>query len=150
VRVTAADAERVELNGGRAVWDQMGGVLKNNRGEKNFAVVVAPPDLAIGKKWRSAGVNVAPNGTEHVAFWNARVVAREDVTVPAGTFRAFRIERSGEARSPRGKVTFKTSTLWVDPKTMIVVKADEMHRSQGKITDYSSRELIEARLVPRP
>jgi hypothetical protein len=147
-RVTYADADRVEVNNGRIVWDQMGGVLRNPGGQKSNPIVLAPSDLALGKRWRTAATN-EHEGKESTVFWEARVVALEDVTVPAGTYKAYRIERRGDTTSSNGGYTTRTSTVWIDPRTMILVKYEQMDRSGGKITHHGSQELVEARLVPR-
>ena len=58
----------------------------------------------------------------------ARVVALEEVVVPAGSYKAFRIESSGESISPRSALRLHTM-VWVDPATMTVVRLDTRHQS---------------------
>ena len=116
-RVTFADNDRVEFNGGGFVTDQMGSILRNGYGTKNPGVLVVPNDIAVGKRWRSAFTNTQPNGVVGTNYWDFRVEALEQITVPAGTFRAFKVVGSGETRTPRGQ-TLLAQTYWVDPATM--------------------------------
>jgi len=146
-RVTSLDGDRVIFNNGGPVFDQMGGVLRNRFGTKDPAHLVVPADIAIGKRWRSAFTNTGPGGQRSDNFWEARVVALEDVVVPAGTFKAYRIERHGEARPVNGTdMTFLTATDWVDPRTMLVVRTDIKYRQAGRgagtVSEYSSDQLV--------
>ena len=148
LRVTSLDADRVVFSKGGVVFDQMGGVLRNRFGTKDPAVLVVPADLAIGKRWRSAFTNTGPDGKPSTNFWEARAAALEDVVVPAGTFKAYRVERQGEAR-PAGDdaaMTFLTATIWIDPRTMLVVRTDAKYRQSGIrpgiISEYFSEQLV--------
>jgi len=147
LRVTSLEGDRVVFNKGGPVFDQMGGVLRNRFGTKDPAHLVAPADIAIGKRWRSAFTNTGSDGKASNNFWEARVVALEDVVVPAGTFKAYRIERHGEAKPINGAaMTFLTATDWVDPRTMFVVRTDIKYRQPGRgvgtVTEYLSDQLV--------
>lgn len=153
-RVTFADNERVEMNGARKILDQMGGELLNRNGRKEPAVVNAPAELAVGKRWRSAYTNTPAGGTASSNYFDFKVVAFEEVTVPAGRFKAYKIERVGEASSPGG-YTVLTGTHWIDPTTMITVRNDTLNRKTaqngkgGTITDHQSFQLVSARWAAR-
>ena len=135
-RVTYADSERVEFNNGEEVRDQMGGTLRDRSGVKRPALLVAPADLSLGKKWQSAYTNTRPDGVVETVFWDFKVVALEPVEVPAGRYLAFRIEGRGEARYADGFST-RTTTVWVDAASMLAVKRDIINRDRrGNITDY--------------
>jgi hypothetical protein len=147
--VTYADKDRVELNHGQAVRDQMGGVLRNRFGEKSPASMSAPADIAIGKRWRSAFINTLPNGKVSSNHWDNHVAALEDIEVPAGTFRAYRIDRQGWARFAGGSATRMTGTTWVDPRTMQVVRIDLTFTKDGKAVENSSDRLVRLQQVAR-
>jgi hypothetical protein len=89
------DADRVVFDDGKYVTDQMGNTLVNQLG--NFSTVrqFYPADLFVGKKWSSRFKQVRPNGTAYTFEYNLKVVAKETITVPAGTFDTFRIEARG-------------------------------------------------------
>lgn len=147
LRVTALAGDRVIFNNGAPVFDQMGGVVRNRFGTKDPAHLVAPADIAVGKRWRSAFTNTGPDGKASNNFWEARVVALEDVTVPAGTFKAYRVERHGEARPANGAaMTFLSATDWIDPRTMLLVRTDikfrQPGRGSGTVTEYLSDQLV--------
>jgi uncharacterized caspase-like protein len=126
--VTAIDGERVLVNGGKTIFNQMGGVLLNGFGAKDPAVAVAPADLQIGKRWRSAFTNRLPGYPAARNFYEHRVVALEDLVVPAGRYRAFRIESNGESISP-GSALKLHNMHWVDPATMTLLRQDVRHSS---------------------
>ena len=148
-RVTQADNNRVVINGGGVIFDQMGATLKNRFGAKDPGVLIAPADLAIGKRWRSAFTNSTGDGSTTTNFYDFRVVAFEEVTVPAGTFKAFKVERSGLARPSQGRLTFLSGTAWIDPTTMFVVRNDVLFRVNGRITERSSDQLVSMKRAPR-
>ena len=126
--VTAIEGGRVMVNGGKTIFNQMGGVLLNGNGAKDPAVAVAPADLQLGKRWRSAFTNTRPGSPAARNFYEHRVVALEEVVVPAGRYKAFRIESNGESIWPQGALRLHTM-VWVDPATMTVVRLDTRHQS---------------------
>ena len=130
LRVTSADNDRVEYNNGGYVTDQMGTVVRNRFGTKNPGVLFLPADIAVGKRWRTAYTNTTPGGELSTNFWDYRVVALEDIKVPAGSFRAFRVEGNGEARFPT-KMHIMSATHWFDPVTMTGVRSDQNFRMAG-------------------
>ena len=149
IRVTAADEKRVVFNNSFPVLDQMGGVLHNRFGVKEPANLTAPADIALGKRWRSAYTNTKPDGRVDTNFWDFRVVALEDITVPAGTFKAYRLDKRGESRSESGAVTQMTGTAWVDPVTMMTLRGDFMFSHNGKVVQHGSDQLVSYKRAPR-
>ena len=148
-RVTFADNERVEINDGAAILDQMGGILLNPSGRKEPALLDAPAELAVGKRWRTAFSNTTREGNKTSNFYDYKVVAFETIVVPAGSFNAFKIERLGEARSQSTYVVL-SGTAWIDPTTMLTVRDDTLKRRGGKITEYGSLQLVSMKRGQRP
>ncbi len=146
-KVTAADDVRVILNGGEAELDQMGGVVKNRLGTKDPAILQVPADLAIGKKWRSTFVNTRDGQNSTNNYWDAKIVALEELDLPIGKIMAFKVERNGRAVGRNG-VTVQTGTSWIDPKTMMIVRSDLLFRNNGKITEYSSSVMVALQKSP--
>ena len=73
--------------------------------------------LLVGKRWKNDYRNISGRNTiSHNV--ETSVVGAEDVTTPAGVFRAFKIERLDIARASRGK-----NTSWYSPQTRSIVKA---------------------------
>jgi hypothetical protein len=148
-RVTYADNDRVEFNRGAKVVDQMGGVLKDRFGTKEPANVAEPSELAVGKRWRSAFTNTRPDGVVASNFWEFHVVALEDVSVPAGTFKAYRVTGDGWSTFPGGAYSLSI-TFWTDPVTMISVRIDrEFRTKRGQIAEYSTTQLVRYTRAPR-
>ncbi|MCR5885537.1 caspase family protein [Rhizobacter sp. J219] len=148
-RVTFADADRVEINHGAQILDQMGSVLKNSRGVKDPGILMVPSDLALGKRWRSAFTNTVEGQPPATNFYEFRVAAFEEVTVPAGTFKAYRIERRGESSLPGVATTFMGGTMWIEPTTMTLVRNDISMTQNSRPTDRESLRLVAVRRVPR-
>jgi uncharacterized caspase-like protein len=153
-RVTYADNDRAEFNGGAVVFDQMGGVLKNKFGTKKPAVLAVPADLAKGRRWRTAFTNTRPDGVVENSFWDFQVIGLEDVTVPAGTFRSFKMEGAGESRLADGSGAYLRQLRWIDPTTMLSVRQDREVRpmrlsSMANFMENSSTQLMRRMRVPR-
>jgi hypothetical protein len=139
--VTKIENGQVEVNGGEEIYDQMGGQVASRFGRKDPAVMVAPAELSVGKRWRTAYVNTTPDGRRQDAFYDFNVTAFEEVTVPAGRFMAYKLERTGEARSPDG-FSVRSGTTWIDPTTMLWVRLDSIDRRNGQINFYESEVLV--------
>ena len=135
--VTFADDTRVVLNNGESEVDQMGGVIKNRFGTKSPAILTAPADLSLGKKWRTAFTNTEPNGYTTSNYWEFKAVAFEEIDTPLGKIKAFKIEGEGKATGRAG-ITQLTTTRWIDPRTMLSVRNDLLFRTNGKISEHSS------------
>ena len=150
-RVTAIEGTRVVVNAGRLVLDQMGNVIVNETGRKDPGILFAPAQVQVGKRWRSAFTNYPPDGAASERnFYDHHVAALEDIELPAGKFRVFRIESRGEARRWNG-ATRMQSTHWVDPQTMWAVRT--VTRFSDLYRDWPSRhttsEMTRINRVPR-
>ena len=102
--------------------------------------------LAVGKTWSfkatdvntSAGVSWKRSGT-------SKVTAKESVTTRAGTFDTFKIETSIEtqnANDPTKKFQSVQQT-WYAPLIDHWVKRSSASRSEGRVRDKSTVELVE-------
>lgn len=122
-RVTALDGERVLINGGETVRDQLGALHQSPLGRFDPAWLQAPADIALGKRWRSAFELQPPQGGPWRAWYEARVSALEWLELPAGRWRAWRVDVRGQAQRPEGPLSL-TETLWLDPATLHRVRHD--------------------------
>jgi uncharacterized caspase-like protein len=149
-RVTGVQGTRVLANGGRLVLDQMGSVIMNETGTKDPGILFTPADLRLGKRWRSAFRNTQLDGFVTKNFYDHRVEALEDVTVPAGRFKAYRVASTGQAIRPNGGTDLQV-THWIDPATMwtvrTVAKRTTMHK--GWLEFHATDEVVEFRRAPR-
>ena len=92
--VTKVTPETVEINNGTELYTPEGGTIRNR-----FIANVSPPRLdlpageyAVGKKWAYRSIQTANNGNKSWVEGEVRIVALEDVKVPAGTFKAYKLE----------------------------------------------------------
>jgi Caspase domain len=149
--VTAIRDGQVFINEGEAIYTQAGVVLFNRTGRKDPGVLLAPSELAVGKRWRSAFTNVrVPDAPPARNFYEHRVVALEELQVPAGRYKAYRIEAVGESIGP-SHATRLRNTIWIDPATMTAVRNELRHSSYNgaSLTDHIEEVLVSSRLVPR-
>lgn len=93
-KVTKITEDRVEFNHGAAVFTLEGGTISNR-----FIADMSPPrldlpagDYVVGKKWSFRSIQTNKNGSKGWVEGDVHIVALEDVTVPAGTFKAFKLE----------------------------------------------------------
>ena len=96
-RVTQIDVagDRITYDGGTYVTDLMGNTLVNQLGTNNSVRQFYPAELFVGKKWTTKFNQDRPNGARYTFDYKLKVVGKETITVPAGTFEAFRIEARG-------------------------------------------------------
>lgn len=141
--VTFADRDRVEINHGAFVYDQMGNNLRDHRGTKRPPQMLVPADIALGKTWRTATEIVDPQGGRSTVYWDSRVVALEHVDLPAGPVRAYRVERVGWSTWGGGMAL--AATLWIDPTTMLWVKLERDFRIKDTVFERNVSRLKEVR-----
>lgn len=127
-RVTRVDEEqdRVEINGGRVVWDLMGNTTQTRDTQFDTSAQFVPAELYVGRKWTAAYSGTVINerqgrkvGRERVIRIDFAIVAREPVKVPAGTFEAFRLQ--GYGAGPRNSLE---ETIWLVPYLNFPVRWD--------------------------
>ena len=137
------DTDRVEYNGGDYVSDTMGNTLTNPRGGFNTPRQFSTDKLFVGKKWISIFRQSRSRGITHTFSYELKVVARERITVTAGTFNTFRIEAGGFRVQPG--VHLKRN-IWVVPR----VGGDIAHETvlrlrSGAIKQNDCRGLLACR-----
>ena len=112
-RVTFADSNRAEINNGSLIYDQTGVLLKDKYGTRSPGKLEAPSDMAVGKKWRTAYENIPTKGPVETNFFEYEVTALENLTVPEGTFKAYKVVGRGESRSQSNFHRMETKA-WYD------------------------------------
>ncbi len=142
LQVTAVnmEADRVEYNGGEYVSDTMGNTTTNPRGGFSTPRQFYPAELFVGKKWQSAFKQARPNGITYTFRYDMKVVARETITVPAGTFDTFKIEARGFNLQLGARLE---RNIWVAPG----VSGDIAHEifvrlSNGAVEQNDRQELV--------
>lgn len=113
-RVTAVSNHEVSFNNGRALLDPLGNVIVNRDGLRFTPRQDVPLDYVVGKRWTTR-YDVIAGGTGTVEL-DLRIVAREPLTVPAGTFDCFRIEARGNNTVMFRPPVEITLTFWRAPE----------------------------------
>lgn len=78
--------------------------------------------LEVGRKWVVNGDWSEPGGRNGNTKQDAEVTAYEEVTVPAGTFMAFKIEYRGWCSVGGGRSFSQDDTFWYAPEAYVGVK----------------------------
>jgi len=139
IRVTRVDEvnDRVEMNQGKLVLDLMGNIIENAERAADVPEQFLPAELQIGKHWVSLTNTLLKTGnsagkTMRVQM-DVRILARENIRVPAGEFNAFRIEASGWSVGD-GRSTKIEIKLWVVPGINMFIRKERIKRhSRGRI-----------------
>ena len=111
--------------------------------------------LEIGRKWDipfEADVIARRNNRSAKWQWKARVVTAEAVTVPAGTFQAFKIEYEGRFATRQGNASWTGThkeTGWFAPTLNSFVKRDfEQAAPSMNLLEHHVVELISFKRAP--
>lgn len=142
LRVTKVDADgdRVEFNGGEFASDLMGNTMATARGSFSTPRQFYPAELYVGKRWQTRFKQSRVSGLTYTYHYDVKVVARETITVPAGTFEAFKIEARGFNVQLNASLS---RNIWVVPG----IPADIAHETivrlrSGRIEQYDRQELV--------
>ena len=135
LRVTDVTDNQVIFNGGRRVTDRLGNDIAAGKGNQFSGQQIFVPDYGIGRKWTTRYLMTKPDGSEYVVTYDFEIVAKEPITVPAGTFLAYRIEGGGymhQTRGPRKKACEERNATY-----KIWIASDEVRRYIAQ--DYIQR-----------
>jgi len=131
--VTDVTESEVKFRNGQVV-DLLGNILRRPGGRVYTPNQLEPVDYAIGKQWRTEFRITTPRGTEGETEMDLKIAARESITVPAGTFNAFRIEGRGVFNDPGHRHPEETLLRkWVAPDRLrFPVALEEIRQRGGK------------------
>jgi hypothetical protein len=108
--VTAVTDTEVIIDDGAIVLDLMGNTKKNREGFRFTDNQNMPLEFYVGRKWTTRYRMFPPKANPRIR-WMAqmeyKIVGRETITVPAGTFDCFKVQGVGEA----GPITFAKSEV---------------------------------------
>ncbi len=136
--VTAVRGDTVELNGGKSVLTQLSGTIRNAFGTFDPPFGSTPAEFQVGKTWESRSTQKANDGNTNQFRGTFKVVARETITVPAGTFQTWVVDYQGFASNGS---SFR-SRNWVDPRYGLAIKREEVARNRnGNIFRSEIREM---------
>ncbi len=101
-----------------------------------------PTEFAVGRRWNTRFNIVNPRGLEGVIELELRIADREPVSVPAGTFNAFRVEARGWRTGHGPAIAWDWKTWYAPDRCRRQIAAELFNRSgQGKVVVSHRREL---------
>jgi hypothetical protein len=130
-----------------AIFDLMGNPLqrggRDGKGGVRFSSNQQTPlEYTVGKHWLTRFTTFFPNGEAYETWLRFKIVAREDVRVPAGVFNAFRTEWNGQASGTSGVVRI-SGKRWDDPgKVRQPIKIEMIRQAGSRYLEASLRELV--------
>jgi uncharacterized caspase-like protein len=139
--VTEITDTEVIYNKGSFVTDLIGNPIKLANGTRYVNAQHMVPEYSLGKRWTARHRLTLANGGTYDSQVNYKVVAMENVTVPAGVFNAFRVEGDGWSQGDKG--TFRVqNTYWIATgvRRVIGFETRQTHTS-GKVVKYERVEL---------
>jgi uncharacterized caspase-like protein len=142
MKVTQVDSEggQVFYNGGEFVSDMMGNTTTNLRGSFSTPRQFYPAELMVGKKWHTRFKQSRPNGITYTFQYDLKVVGKERITVPAGTFDAYKIEARGFNVELSA---YLERNIWVAPGVNSDIAHEILVRLRnGAIDQYDRQELV--------
>ena len=140
-RVTSIEGDTVNINGGSSIQTVLSGTVKNRNGTFDPPIGGYPVELQVGKKWSGRSSNTFTDGNVYQLQTDTKIIGRETVTVPAGTFQTYVIRTTMYSSSG---VSF-TQTFWVDPRYGAPVKFEDIGRRGNSIIRSNRFELIALR-----
>jgi hypothetical protein len=99
------------------ILDRLGNTMRLPDGRAFTSRQDQPLDYAVGRRWTTRFVGQGAGGRGDVAF-EFRIVGREKITVPAGTFDCFVVEGAGTGRNERGATLELRLKRWMAPDTV--------------------------------
>lgn len=114
--VTQIGDSEIVFNNGQAATDLLGNPKRTPDGRKFTDAQFQPLEYAVGKQWTTRFRLVNQNAVEIDTEFSFRIVGRELISVPAGTFDCYRVEGKGISRPLHG--SFSATLLnnyWMAP-----------------------------------
>ena len=138
--VSEVAENRVIYNDGALVTDLLGNLLLRPDGTSFGPSQFFVSEYSLGKKWTTRYAIRFPNGSEDVIELDLKVVGRETITVPAGSFDCFVVEANGWTL---GRGQSNQWKYWVAPdKVNRVVAFDAWWRRGNRIVRSERQELV--------
>ena len=141
VREITADEVRFD-NG--VILDLLGNTIRSAAGRHVKGRQDIPLEYAVGQRWSNRFVTTLADGSRGLTEGRKLVAARERITVPAGTFDAFRIEGNGYSAGARGVLTINTVN-WHVPELRVPIITEEVRRFGSREIDSLRLELVSYR-----
>ena len=143
LRFTRVDEanDRIEANDGEWVFDLMGNALRQpGAGESDIPEQLLPAELQIGRKWVAGWIRQHPRWGKLVFDVECQIEALEEIVVPAGRFKAFRVRARGWIRNSGESLDW---TRWIVPGLNGWIRNDVLNRNKnGHMSNTIRWELV--------
>ena len=118
----------------------MGNTVANPRGGLSTPRQFYPAELFVGKRWHTTFKQSRPSGIVYTFQYDMKVVGRESITVPAGTFDTFKIEARGYNMQLGARLE---RNIWVAPGISGDIAHETLVRLRnGAIEQNDRQELV--------
>ena len=132
---------RVVYNNGSPITDLIGNPVKLSDGTRYSDAQHHIAEYILGKRWTARHRLVKPNGSAYDSEIDYRFVARERITVPAGSFEAFHSEGVGWSQSEKHGVKVYNQ-FWISPGVRrYIVHESRTRFASGKLSKHERYEL---------
>jgi len=133
-RVTAVTDESVEFGNGALILDRLGNTVKLPDGRRFTPRQDQPLEYAVGKRWRTRFSGKNARGFTFDTEFEFRIVGREKITVPAGTFDCYVIEGDGWSVNDQGGIKQRIGLKrWMAPdKVRRPIALEEFRKIEGR------------------
>ena len=136
--VTSIGGDTAVINYGSQILTVLGAVIKNSRGSYEPPWRGLPVEFQVGKKWSGSSTQTANDGRTYQLQQRSKIVGRETITVPAGTFHTY----VSETTVYGGGGQTITNTRWMDPRYAFPIRSEELGRRGGQISRSDRFELV--------
>jgi len=124
------------------VTDLLGNQVRTRDGRVFGPAQFLPLEFAVGKRWNTRFKLTHPRFGAGQIELEMRVIARETITVPAGTFDAFRLEGHGWSSGSWGS-TQVTRIAWIAPdRVRRWIVSEDFRKSGLKVISSEREELL--------
>ncbi|MEO5669312.1 MAG: caspase family protein [Ramlibacter sp.] len=143
-RVTKSTDDVVEFNNGKGpVLTPLGAQIRNMTGTFDPPWGSAPAEFALGKNWEGYSIRTEPAGPRWRLESTNRIVGRETITVPAGSFECWVVETLiFSTPLDKGTAVVNRMKTWIDPRYGWPIRRTEFVRNvNGVLQRTEIREL---------
>jgi hypothetical protein len=134
--------DEVIFSGGRVI-DLLGNSIRLPDGRYIKGAQTFPQEFAVGKRWQSRFFTTFPNGHRAASEFSFHIETREMITVPAGTFNAYKIVARGFSESRDGRPGELNILTYLAPdKCRMPVVRQEIVSGGGRVVRASRGELV--------
>ena len=139
--VSEVNDNQVVYNNGMLITDLIGNPIKLADGTRYTEAQHYIAEYSLGKRWTARHRLVNARGTTYDSEIDYRVVAKENITLPAGTFEAFRVEGVGWSQAAKFGVDVY-NLFWISPEVRRFLAHETRQRfANGKLVKHERIEL---------